>query len=87
MVYGKVKDVGIVDFNGGMAWTARCLGCFNLVKSCQIDFEDIESLFLVQWGIVEADVNPGFESLIHGANTVRGQEQNTIVVFKNSKED
>lgn len=86
MVPGEFKDAGVVDVNSSMVWSARCLGCFDLVKSYQIDLEDLNSLFFVQRRIIEADVSSRFESLIDGANTVGCQEQDAIVVFKHSKE-
>lgn len=87
MALSKSTDANVVYFERSMIETACCLGCFDLVKPSQIDAKNIDSLFFIQWRIIEADVNSRFESLIDGADTIGGQEEDAIIVFKDSKED
>lgn len=58
-----------------------------LLNEFKVEFEDFLGFFRIQSWIVKTHVNTGCKCFIEVAHTVCGQEQNTGVVFENSKED
>jgi hypothetical protein len=60
---------------------------FDLLELADIEAEDFACLGLVQGRVVQRQVDTRLEGLVNGADSVRGEEEKTIVVLKNSKED
>jgi hypothetical protein len=59
----------------------------DLFELADVETEDVASLGLVQRRVVEGQVDTRLEGLVDGADSVGGQEEKTVVVLENSKEN
>jgi hypothetical protein len=84
VVAGKTNDIGLIDEKLGVS---RSLGglVFDFSKSLNVEFEDGDHLVFGEEVIVKIQVHSGFDRFVKNARPIRGEEQNTVVVFKHSQ--
>jgi len=61
--------------------------CLYLSQLSKVHFEDGQCPVQSQGGIVQAQVDAGFERFIQRADTIRRQEQDAAVVLENAEEN
>lgn len=59
----------------------------HIFRGLEVHLPDGQRGRLVERRVVEAEVDPGAEGLVDGADTVGGQEEDAAVVFEHTQED
>ncbi len=83
---GEVDDLGLVDQKGRLAGHLVALA-LDLAQLGDVEAEDVARLRLVEGRVVERHVDAGLEGLVDGADAVRRQEEQAVVVLEDAQED
>lgn len=79
VLLGEVLDGGGVEDDLAVLLLEALLG------EVEVELEDVDGLFFVKLGVVEAHVDSGCKGFVKIANTVGGQEQDSCIVFQYSQ--
>src|SRR3569833_1556189 len=85
------ENAGAVDAERWLEDAGVLVGLLSLGLHLQelldVYLEDVERLLPLERRVVDADVNPGLESLVEGPHAVGRQEQHSTVILEYSEKD
>lgn len=81
VVAGKTNDIRLIDEKFGVSGSLGGL-VFDFSKSLNVDFEDGDHLVLGEEVVVKIQVYSRFDCFIKNARSIRGKEQNAVVIFE-----